>query len=84
MDSEVSVHTHSPPHVDKVIGIPSYDYPDKYTVLLSNSSIAEYSDTNNILEAAPEKLLAPLPTLLPYWVQDGANDTLFLSTMSKP
>jgi len=84
LDSEVLVHTHSPLHVAKVIGIPSYDHPDKYTVLFSDGSIAEYSDTNNILEAALEKLLAPLPTLLPYWVQDGANDTLFLSTMSKP
>jgi hypothetical protein len=83
-DSEVLVHTHSPPHVAKVIGIPSYDHPDKSTVLFSNGSIAEYSDTNNILEAAPEKLLAPLPTLLPYWVQEGANATLFLSAMSKP
>jgi hypothetical protein len=33
LDSEVLVHTHSPPHVAKVVGIPSYDCPNVYTVL---------------------------------------------------
>jgi hypothetical protein len=27
LDSEVLIHTHSPPHVAKIIGIPSYDRP---------------------------------------------------------
>jgi len=33
LDSEVFVNTHSPPHVAKIIGIPSYTHPDLYTVL---------------------------------------------------
>jgi hypothetical protein len=49
LDSEVLVHTHSPPHRAKVIGLPSYDRPDIYTVLFSDGSISEYSDKNNLL-----------------------------------
>jgi hypothetical protein len=33
LDSEVFIHTHSPPHRAKVVGLPSYDRPDVYTVL---------------------------------------------------
>jgi hypothetical protein len=47
-NSEVSVHTHSPPHRAKVIGIPSCDCPYNYTVLFSNRSIAEFSENFNI------------------------------------
>jgi len=53
LDSNVLVHTHSPPHVAKIIGIPSYDRPAVYTVLFQDGTIAEYSDSNNILELAP-------------------------------
>jgi hypothetical protein len=84
LDSEVLVNTHSPPHVAKIIGIPSYAHPDIYTVLFADGSIAEYSDKDNILEAAPLKSLDPSPKVLPYWIQDGANATLFLTNMSKP
>jgi hypothetical protein len=40
LDSSVLVHTHSPPHVAKIIGIPSYDRPDIYTVAFNDGSIA--------------------------------------------
>jgi hypothetical protein len=33
LDSEVLIHTHSPPHRAKIIGLPSYDCPDVYTVV---------------------------------------------------
>jgi hypothetical protein len=84
LDSEVFVNTHSPPHVAKIIGIPSYTHPDLYTVLFPDGSIAEYSDKDNILEATPVKTLDSNPQLLPHWVTDGANATLFLDQMSKP
>jgi len=32
LDSTVLIHTHSPPRVAKIIGLPSYDRPDVYTV----------------------------------------------------
>jgi len=41
LDATVLVHTHSPPHSAKVIGIPTYDRPDVYTVLFADGSIAE-------------------------------------------
>ena len=84
LDSEVLVHTHSPPHQAKVIGLPSYDRPDIYTVLFKDGSIAEYSDSNNILEATSIISTTEDTPLLPNWVQDGTNATLFLSSMSKP
>jgi len=84
LDSEVLVHTHSPPHVAKVIGIPSYDRPDIYTVLFSDGSITEYSDTENILTLAPSTKQNIQSALLPSWIQDNTNATLFLSSMSKP
>jgi hypothetical protein len=52
LDSRVLIHTHSPPHVAKVIGLPSYDRPDIYTVLFADGSISEYSNQNNIMEAS--------------------------------
>jgi hypothetical protein len=73
-----------PPHSAKVIGIPTYDRPDVYTVLFANGSIAEYSDSNNILELAPVQQSTASLNLLPSWINDGANATIFLSDMSKP
>jgi len=71
LDSNVYVHTHSPPHQATIVGIPSYDCPDIYTVKFSDGSLAEYSDTTNILEAAP--VLSPIltPSILPNWIQGG-------------
>ncbi len=66
LDSEVLVHTHSPPHQAKVIGLPSYDRPDIYTVLFKDGSIAKYSDSNNILEATSIISTTEDTPLLPY------------------
>jgi len=84
LDSEVLIHTHSPPHVAKIVGIPSYDRPHIYIVLYSDGSISEYSDQDNILEAVPSLHVTSRTPLLPSWIQDSTNATLFLSTMTKP
>jgi hypothetical protein len=67
-----------------VVGIPSYDRPDIYTVLYPDGSLSEYSDQDSILELAPNTATSVSPSLLPSWVQDSANATLFLSTMIEP
>jgi hypothetical protein len=84
LDSSVLIHTHSPPHVATVIGIPSYATPDIYTVKFSDGTIAEYSKSSNILESAPE--LSPIQSspILPDWIKGGCTATLFLNEMSKP
>jgi hypothetical protein len=82
LDSEVLVHTHSPPHQAKVIGLPSYDRPDIYTVLFKDGSIAKYSDSNNILEATSIISTTEDTPLLPNWVQDGTNATLRISVFN--
>jgi hypothetical protein len=84
LDSSVLIHTHSPPHKAKVIGIPSYDKPNVYTVVFADGSIEEYSDSDNIIEMLPEPKSVDSSTLLPSWVQNSANTTLFLSSMPKP
>jgi hypothetical protein len=84
LDSSVLVHTHSPPHVAKVIGLPSYDRPDIYKVLFADGSISEYSDQSNILEASSVQENIKSVSLLPTWIQNGTNATLFLFSMSKP
>jgi len=82
LDTHVLVHTHSPPHIAKIIGIPNYDHPDIYTVVFNDGSISEYSDT--ILEATDPPSLTTSVTTLPSWIQGGANAMLFLSDMAKP
>jgi len=84
LDAEVLVHTHSPQHKAKIIGIPSYDRPDIFIAVFQDGSIAEYSDANNILEVAPVQQSSSSPVLLPHWVHDAANATLFLASMTKP
>ena len=84
LDSTVLIHTHSPPHMAKVIGLPSYDRPDIYTVLFADGSISEYSDQSNILEASCIHENLKQVSLLPSWVQHEANATLFLLNMTKP
>ena len=84
LDSTVLIHTHSPPHVAKVIGLPSYDRPNIYTVLFADGSISEYSDQENIIEASSVHENLKQCSLLPSWVQNAANTTLFLSSMTKP
>jgi hypothetical protein len=70
-DSTVLVHTHSPLHMAKVIGIPSYDRPDIYTAAFNDGSITEYSDSNNILEACPASNVTSPCSILPTWIQEG-------------
>ncbi len=41
LDSSILIYAHSPPHVAKIIGIPSYDRPEIYTVIFNDGSIAE-------------------------------------------
>lgn len=81
LDTTVYVHTHSPPSLATVIGIPSYNNPDVYTVAFKDGSISEY--TPDLLSVAPSSVSSK-STLLPSWVQGGANATLFLNSMPKP
>jgi hypothetical protein len=84
LDSNVLVHTHSPPHIATVIGVPSYHQPNVYTIKLKDGSIAEYDVTKNILEASPSLSSSPAVSLLPDWIKGGTNVTLFLNSMTKP
>jgi hypothetical protein len=82
LESSVYVHTHSPPSIATIVGIPTYDNPHIYTVAFRDGSISEYMD--DILSAVPETTSSVKQTFLPSWVQGGANATLFLQHMSKP
>jgi hypothetical protein len=73
LDSEVLVHTHSPPHQAKIVGLPLYDRPDIYTVLFQDGSLAECSDSHNILEAVSSSAVTSPITLLPSWIQGGSK-----------
>jgi hypothetical protein len=84
LDSENLVHSHSPPHRAKIVGIPTYQRPNIYTVLFQDGSITEYSTDDDLLEAIPTHSDTPEPTLLPHWIQQDANATLFLESMTKP
>ncbi len=76
------VHSHSPPHRTKIVGIPTYQRPDIYTVLFQDGSITEYSIEDNLLEAVPTASDVQEISLLPHWIQQDANATLFLESMS--
>jgi hypothetical protein len=79
--TNVYVHTHSPPSLAKVIGIPTYTSPNKYTVVYPDGSISEY--TADLLSAVPSS--SPVSTSpFPKWIRGGTNATLFLQNMSKP
>jgi hypothetical protein len=84
LDSDVLVHTHFPPHLAKVISIPTYSNPDVYTVQFQDGTLAEYSSSSGVLEAAP--ILGPsnVTTALPDWIKGGVTATLFLTNMTKP
>jgi hypothetical protein len=84
LDSAVLVYTHCPPHLAKVIGIATYNTPDVYTVIIPDGSISEYSNHDNILEACPASCSEQKASLLPHWIQTGANATLFLDNMPRP
>jgi hypothetical protein len=78
----VYLHSHSPPPIATVIGIPTYNTPDVYTVAFKDGSICEY--TSDMLSAVPDKVMSTSSTLLPSWIKWGANATLFLTHMAKP
>ena len=82
IDSSVYVNMHSPPSIATVIGIPSYSAPDLYTVAFKDGSISLY--TEDMLSAVNNTSSTLSSSLLLYWVVEGANATLFLSSMSKP
>jgi hypothetical protein len=80
LDTNVYVHTHSPPSVAKIIGILTYNAPNIYTVVYPDGSISEY--TADLLSAAPTTLSNY--SSLPPWIKGGTDATLFLHQMSKP
>ena len=63
IDSTVHVHTHSPPSTDTIIGLPSYDAPNVYTVSFCDGSVSEYTD--NLLSLVPDHNLPTQSSLLP-------------------
>jgi hypothetical protein len=84
IDSTVLIHTHAPPHVATVIGTPSYVHPEIYMVKFQDNSIAEYSISENLMDAAPTPSPKPFSPIMPDWIKGGSTTTLFLSNMSKP
>lgn len=53
-------------------------------MVFADGSIAEYADSDNIIEPLPTMPLTESLNILPSWIQNGSNVTLFLSSMSKP
>jgi hypothetical protein len=78
----VNVNTHSPPSIAKVIGIPTYNTPNIYTVSFRYGSIAEYFDDQ--LSSVNSPVINTSKPLLPAWVKGGSTATLFLTDMPKP
>ncbi len=83
LDSNVYVNTHSPPHLATVIGLPTYQNPDTYTVRFPDGTITEYLGSSDILTMAPMPPKANI-SILPHWIKGGCTATLFLNDMSKP
>jgi hypothetical protein len=81
LDTSVLVHTHSPPSPATIVGVPTFDSPDMYTVAFKDGSLCEYP--TEILSLAPSTVSAEV-SLLPKWVKDGTNATLFLHSTTKP
>jgi len=82
LESPVDVHTHSPPSRGTIIGIPTYNTPDLYTVVCPDGSLAEY--TSDLLSRASPSPVSSSQSFLPKWIKGGAKATLFLENMSKP
>jgi len=83
LDSNVYVNTHSPPHLATVIGLPTYQNPNTYTVMFPDGTITEYLGSSDILTMAPMAPKANI-SILPHWIKGGCTATLFLNDMSKP
>ncbi len=82
LDSQVLVHTHSPPHVATIIGFPSYHAPNRYTVAFKDGAISEYDA--DILSAMDDSLPQPSIPSLPSWIRQAANTTLFFTFDALP
>ena len=82
LDTPVYVHTHSPPSLATIIGIPTYQTPDIYTVAFKDGSLSEYSE--DLLSLAPVPSSSQTISLLPPWLKGGTKATLFLHDMTKP
>jgi len=78
LESHVYIHTHLPPCVAKIIGIPTYEHPNIYTVTFKDGSIAEYTD--NILTAALEISPIQQQPILPLWIK-GMQVPHYFSTI---
>ncbi len=84
LNEQVLVHSHSPPHLATVIGLPTYQKPDIYTVKFKYGSVAEYLTSEDLLELAPNSVTTKPSSLLPSWVKGRSTATLFLVDMSQP
>jgi hypothetical protein len=84
LDEQVLVHSHSPPHLATVIGSPTYQKPDIYTVKFKDGSVAEYLTSEDLLELAPNSVTTKPSSLLPSWVKGRSTATLFLVDVSQP
>jgi len=82
LESPVHAHTHSPPSCAKIIGLPSYETPDIYTVVFPDGSVSEY--TEDMLSLIPSSNPIPSTSHLPNWIKSGVKATLFLSNMAQP
>jgi len=67
-----------------MIGTPSSDHPDIYTVALTDGTTGDYSDSSNIFEAIPDTNRISPSSIFPGWFQGDANATLLLFDMIKP
>jgi hypothetical protein len=84
LDSQVLVHTHSPPHVATIIGLPNYSESDIYTVKFADASVAKYALSEEVLELAPSTVTPTTSPILPYWIKGGCTAMLFLYDMPQP
>jgi len=82
LESQVYVHTHSPPSIATVIGISTCTSPNIYTVVFKDGSISEY--TTDLLSAASTSVASVSSSLLPSWIKGGAPAILFLDGTTKP
>ncbi len=67
LDSSVLVHTHSPPSLATIVGFPTYDSPQVYTVAFKDVSVCEY--TEDLLTMAPPISSSTGSSLLPTWIK---------------
>jgi hypothetical protein len=81
LDTSMYVHSHSPPATAKIIGIPTYDHPNIYTIAFRDGSISEYTD--DLLSPVLDTTQLTPTSLLPKWITGGINVTLFLHNMLK-